>query len=565
VKIYKLGVCLLIVAWLFGLAPPGVDHGLVPARIQVQDAAAAPLVGPSMTIPSNVTASANSTVSIPITFASNGNDIASIGFSIDYYNTWLDFDPTLPFSITFNLPSNFVGECVFDETDTDGELDCYIVDPAPPIIPMPDGVFMTLRLRTLSAPGGAVAPVNFASSPLPTFGNDEGAYVPGSVTHGSVLFLAPPSPPPTGLTATLNVCSATLEWVDNSPNETGFKIERRSGILPYAEIASVGQDTTFYLDSGLDPLTTYYYRVRAYNIAGYSAYTNVAAVSTAAECVYPVYIPLVLKDYTTTTGSTISGFVRDASSSPLAGALVCANSACVSTNSSGAYSISGLVASSYNVAASLTGYNCTADFSNPVTVPPSASSKNFTCVATGPCSDIIVNGGFEEQHSWEIPITEYSAGFSNLLWRTGSWSMRTGITLPGHNRYSYSSARQLFTIPADATQATLSFYANRKTTEVALNRELAPEFLPVKPDLGTPVELIPLSDDIQMVLVLDTYDNIISYLMWGLGNKQIWQYRENNLLAFKGWPVKIYFGTYNDGYGGITSMHVDDVELEVCR
>ena len=44
-----------------------------------------------------------------------------------------------------------------------------------------------------------------------------------------------------------------------------------------------------------------------------------------------------------------------------------------------------------------------------------------------------------------------------------------------------------------------------------------------------------------------------------------WLYFNFNLLTYAGDSIYIHFGTYNDGYGGITAMYVDDAELEVCR
>jgi hypothetical protein len=67
--------------------------------------------------------------------------------------------------------------------------------------------------------------------------------------------------------------SLTLTWQDNSTNENGFKIERKSG-SSYAEIASVGLNTQSYTDSGLLAGTSYCYRVRSFNSSGISSPSN---------------------------------------------------------------------------------------------------------------------------------------------------------------------------------------------------------------------------------------------------------------------------------------------------
>ncbi len=73
-----------------------------------------------------------------------------------------------------------------------------------------------------------------------------------------------------------------LEWVDNSTNETGFKIERcqGNGCNDFAEFVQVGAGVTTYSDTGLSPNTKYSYRLRAYNGFGNSAYSNIATKRT---------------------------------------------------------------------------------------------------------------------------------------------------------------------------------------------------------------------------------------------------------------------------------------------
>ncbi|MBE2215805.1 MAG: hypothetical protein IAE82_18165 [Opitutaceae bacterium] len=77
----------------------------------------------------------------------------------------------------------------------------------------------------------------------------------------------------------------TLTWSDNSTNETGFRIERAAGLSAtsgFAEIATVGANTTSFVDAGLPNSAPYSYRLRAYNSAGNSGYSNVATGTTPA-------------------------------------------------------------------------------------------------------------------------------------------------------------------------------------------------------------------------------------------------------------------------------------------
>jgi len=98
--------------------------------------------------------------------------------------------------------------------------------------------------------------------------------------HATTLPLPPSSP--SSLTATaVSSIQIDLNWVDNSNNETGFKIERKEGAAGlYSQIATAGANVTTYSDRGLTANTTYYYRVRAYNEGGDSNYSSEANATT---------------------------------------------------------------------------------------------------------------------------------------------------------------------------------------------------------------------------------------------------------------------------------------------
>lgn len=367
--------------------------------------------GPQLSIPSNIPASPNSTVVVPVSFTSGGNNIASTVFSIDYDETWLMYDDTIPNAIAFNLPSDFSGGCSPDITDSDGEIDCFILDPLVPLASLPDGVVLNLTLRTKNPPSLVFAKAGFsANSPAASFGNTSGQSVPGSTVDGSVQIGA--------------------------------------GLPSWA-----------------------YFPIILYNLI-----------------TPPTPIP-----------------------------------------------------------------------SPTVTVTPTDTPVPTETPSPG-CSDLIVNSGFENSTGWEIPVTNYSAGYSTKQPRNGLRSMRTGIDPPDFNLYSYSSARQKVTISSSAKSAKLSMWVYPISGETNLTLA-APELA-----IGEPVDTQYSTGDFQYILVLDQYNNLIASLDIELSDSKQWTHKNFNLLNYRGWgPIKIHFGTYNNGYGGVTAMYVDDVTLEVCK
>jgi acid phosphatase type 7 len=95
----------------------------------------------------------------------------------------------------------------------------------------------------------------------------------------------PPAVPaaPSGLTATaVSTTQINLSWVDNSGNETGFRIERckNATCTNFVQVGQVGANVTTFANTGLNKNTIYNYRVRAFNGGGNSAYSNTATART---------------------------------------------------------------------------------------------------------------------------------------------------------------------------------------------------------------------------------------------------------------------------------------------
>jgi hypothetical protein len=96
--------------------------------------------------------------------------------------------------------------------------------------------------------------------------------------------MAPPAAP-TNLTATtISPSRINLSWTDKANNETGFRIERKTGPTgPWVEVAGESANATSYENTELREETTHSYRVRSFNAAGNSAYSNEASTRTYAS------------------------------------------------------------------------------------------------------------------------------------------------------------------------------------------------------------------------------------------------------------------------------------------
>lgn len=102
-------------------------------------------------------------------------------------------------------------------------------------------------------------------------------------------------------------------WIDNSTNETGFKLQRSTDGVNFTEIASLGAGALSFKDASVVARTNYYYRVRAYNSAGASSYSNTASVTTPAASLFTPAAPSAISAVNNADGSALVSWT-DASS-----------------------------------------------------------------------------------------------------------------------------------------------------------------------------------------------------------------------------------------------------------
>jgi titin len=109
--------------------------------------------------------------------------------------------------------------------------------------------------------------------------NTGGRALPSNVAEVTVGVPAAPG----ALSGAASGASAvSLSWTDNAVNETGFQIERCTGnnCTNFVQIVQLGANTRSHVDNAVTRNSFYRYRIRAYNVVGASAYSNIVTVRT---------------------------------------------------------------------------------------------------------------------------------------------------------------------------------------------------------------------------------------------------------------------------------------------
>ncbi|MTK05427.1 glycosyl hydrolase family 8 [Micromonospora sp. CP22] len=135
-------------------------------------------------------------------------------------------------------------------------------------------------------------------------GNTSAASSGVSVTTNPPSTTAPAAP--SNLTATAGTGQITLSWRDNSEDETGFVIERRTDTGSWSQIATTGAGTASYSDTSVTAGTRYIYRVRARNQAGDSAWSTEATAAASGTGNRNAYQQIEAESFDTGSGVTTS-------------------------------------------------------------------------------------------------------------------------------------------------------------------------------------------------------------------------------------------------------------------
>lgn len=129
--------------------------------------------------------------------------------------------------------------------------------------------------------------------------------------YSNTLSVAVPSNPPNAPSALRveNLASRSLDlrWNDNSANEQEFRVAKGFDGVNFDYIGGTGPNGTTFHVPNLLPNTTYKFRMRAANLAGYSAYTSVLSITTPSD---PPTIPNAPSNCRITEIDPLSAIVR---------------------------------------------------------------------------------------------------------------------------------------------------------------------------------------------------------------------------------------------------------------
>lgn len=260
--------------------------------------------------------------------------------------------------------------------------------------------------------------------------------ISSAVASGSCGGGEPTVPSAPILTATTSpICGGAVDlaW-STSTGATFYKIFRNSN-----QIATSSQ--TSYTDSNLSTHTLFYYKVKASNTAGDSAFSNSVSVKSSKACPPGAQVPTVSLVANPTTINLGASSTLTWTSSHATSCLALWTSA---TSTSGTFSVSPATTTSYSITCSGLGGSATSSATVVVSPPP------LPCFAPVITSALTANGKVEQSFTYTILSTTTNAT-TTTAYSVATSSLPAGLTFAGGTISGIPTQAGTFEIQITAT------------------------------------------------------------------------------------------------------------------
>jgi len=164
------------------------------------------------------------------------------------------------------------------------------------------------------------------------------------------------------------------------------------------------------------------------------------------------------------------------------------------------------------------------------------------------CTNILVDPSFEGWNGWHFGEDPVPPIFVSIPAHSGIRAVQLGNPPEQPtNVITFSSVRQLVTVPYNVSRAELRWWKQLRSTENGVPHAQSDR-----------QDLILLSPSLQPITILRREwrnDGIDGY----------WQEDVVDITAYRGQTFYVYFNAFNDGVGARTWMYLDDVQLNICN